>query len=237
MECGGSDTTSGLLGNPSLGAFTDALIDAGGSAIFSEPVECLGGEAMLKRRAVNPQAAREMLAAIRRYRDIASSQGVDLTGINPTADNIAGGLTTIEEKSLGAIAKSGHRPIHGLLGYGEPPRHAGLWFMEAPAEAIENLTAIAAAGAQMLLFVTGSANPVGHPLAPTVKICANPETVARMAEHIDVDLSDGLAGEFDPAESVRRIAAAVSEVIQGRETAAERLGFLETTISRFGLSV
>lgn len=237
LECGGSDTTSGLLGNPSLGAFADAIVDAGGTAIFSEPVECLGGEALLEQRAATPRAAREMLAAVRRYRDIALSQGVDLTGINPTADNIAGGLTTIEEKSLGAIAKSGHRPIQGLLGYGEPPRHPGLWFMEAPAEAIENLTAIAAAGAQILLFVTGSANPVGHPVAPTVKICANPETAARMAEHIDVDLSDGLSGEFDPGAGGRRIAASVAEVIQGRATAAERLGFLESTISRFGLSV
>lgn len=237
LECGGSDTTSGLLANPSLGAFADAIIDAGGSAIFSEPVECLGGEALLERRAVSSQAAKDILATILRYRDIALSQGVDLTGVNPTADNIAGGLTTIEEKSLGAIAKSGHRPIQGVLGYGEPPPHRGLWLMEAPAEAIENLTAIAAAGAQLLIFVTGSGNPVGHPVAPTVKVCANPETVVRMAEHIDVDLSNGLAGEFDSGEGGRRIAALVAEVIQGRATAAERLGFLETTISRFGLSV
>ncbi|HSG95889.1 MAG TPA: UxaA family hydrolase, partial [Afifellaceae bacterium] len=177
LECGGSDTTSGLFGNPSLGAFTDALIAAGGSAIFSEPVECLGGEEMIAARARTPAAKRNMIAAIHRYRDIANLAGVDLTGVNPTADNIAGGLTTIEEKSLGAIAKSGSSPIEGLIGYGERPSAKGLWFMDAPAAAVENLTALAAAGAQAILFVTGSGNPVGHPITPTIKVCANSLTV------------------------------------------------------------
>lgn len=237
LECGGSDATSGLIGNPSLGAFADTIIDAQGSAIFSEPVECLGGEPLLLKRAVSREAKRQILETIARYRDIALSQGVDLTGVNPTADNIAGGLSTIEEKSLGAIAKSGHRQIQGTVGYGESPPHRGLWLMDAPAEALENLTAIAAGGAQLLAFVTGSGNPVGNPIAPTVKICANPETALRMAEHVDVDLSDGLAGSFDSIEGGRRIAAYVARVINGSETSSEQQGFVEVTISRFGLSV
>src|SRR5690606_18163816 len=178
LECGGSDTTSGLFGNPSLGLFTDRFIDAGGTAIFSEPVECLGGEEALTARAVTPNVGKKIVAAIHRYRDIALEQGVDLTGVNPTPDNIAGGLTTIEEKSLGAIAKSGTRPIQGLLGYGEAAPGRGLWFMEAPAGAVENLTALAAAGAQAIFLVTGGCNPIGHPLSPTIKICANPVTVS-----------------------------------------------------------
>jgi altronate dehydratase large subunit len=237
LECGGSDTTSGLFGNPSLGVFTDALIVAGGSAIFSEPVECLGGEELIGARARTPQAKRDMTAAIHRFRDIALSAGVDLTGINPTADNIAGGLTTIEEKSLGAIAKSGSGPIEGLIGYGECPPANGLWLMDAPAAAVENLTAIAASGAQAILFVTGSGNPVGHPIAPTIKICANPQTVARMPEHIDIDLSHIFAETFDTQKGASCIAEVFAATVNGQESAAERLDYLESNISRFGLSV
>jgi altronate dehydratase large subunit len=237
LECGGSDTTSGLFGNPSLGVFADALIAAGGSAIFSEPVECLGGEDLIAARASTPQAKRDMIAAIHRFRDIALSAGVDLTGINPTADNIAGGLTTIEEKSLGAIAKSGSCPIEGLIGYGERPPAKGLWLMDAPAAAVENLTAISACGAQAILFVTGSGNPVGHPITPTIKICANPQTVARMPEHVDADLSGIFTGTFDTQKGASRIAEVFAATVNGKETAAERLGYLESNISRFGLSV
>lgn len=237
LECGGSDTTSGLFGNPSLGIFADALIQAGGSAIFSEPVECLGGEELIAARARTPEAKRDMIAAIHRFRDIAKSAGVDLTGINPTADNIAGGLTTIEEKSLGAIAKSGSSPIEGLIGYGERPPAKGLWFMDAPAAAVENLTAISASGAQAILFVTGSGNPVGHPIAPTIKICANQLTVERMPEHIDVDLSHVFTDTFDTKKGASHIAEVFAATVNGRETAAERLDYLESNISRFGLSV
>ena len=237
LECGGSDTTSGLFGNPALGILADEFIDAGGTAVFSEPVECLGGEELIIRRARTPKAADEMVAAIHRFRDIALSQKVDLAGINPTADNIAGGLTTIEEKSLGALAKSGSRPIEGLLGYGEEPPGPGLWFMDAPAAGVENLTALAAAGAQVVFFVTGSGNPIGHPVSPTIKICANPQTAAQMGEIIDVDLSDWLTGKIDSNGGARRIADVFFEVADGAPTAAEKLGYLESNISRFGLSI
>jgi altronate dehydratase large subunit len=213
LECGGSDSTSGLFGNPSLGVF------------------------LIAARASTPQAKRDMIAAIHRFRDIALSAGVDLTGINPTADNIAGGLTTIEEKSLGAIAKSGSCPIEGLIGYGERPPANGLWLMDAPAAAVENLTAISACGAQAILFVTGSGNPVGHPITPTIKICANPQTVARMPEHVDADLSGIFTGTFDTQKGASRIAEVFAATVNGKETAAERLGYLESNISRFGLSV
>jgi altronate dehydratase large subunit len=239
LECGGSDTSSGLFGNPALGLATDQLLAVGGSAVFSEPVECLGGEDRLSKRARTPQAAQAIVHSIARYRDVALSQGIDLTGVNPTADNIAGGLSTIEEKSLGAIAKTGSAPIEGVIGYGEAPPSPGLWLIDAPAAAVENLTAIAASGAQVIFFVTGSANPVGHPIAPTIKICANPQTMQRMAEHVDVDISGGLAGDpdFSLDAGAKAIAAAFRAVAEGAETAAERLGYLETNISRFGLSV
>lgn len=237
LECGGSDTTSGLFGNPALGILADGLINAGGTAVFSEPVECLGGEELIRRRARTSEVAEEIVAAVHRFRDIALSQGIDLTGINPTADNIEGGLSTIEEKSLGALAKSGSRPIEGILGYGEAPSTPGLWFMDAPAAAVENLTAIAASGAQVIFFVTGSGNPVGHPISPTVKICANPKTNKIMGEVVDVDLSDGISGELDTTGGAHRISEVFFEVINGNPTAAEKLDYLEHNISRFGLSV
>lgn len=238
LECGGSDTTSGLFGNPSLGAFTDLLIETGGTAVFSEPVECLGGETLLRARAASPHAAAAMIAAIQRYDKIARDQGIDLSGTNPTPDNMAGGLTTIEEKSLGALAKTGTKPIQSVLSYGARPPQPGLWMMDAPAAAVENLTALAGAGAQLIMFVTGSGNPVGHPLAPTIKICANPATMASgIAEHIDVDLSDGLYGGLSTRDGGERIAAAFARVANGDLTAAERLDYLETSISRIGPSV
>lgn len=237
LECGGSDTSSGLFGNPAAGLFADRFLAAGGTAIFSEPVECLGGEAALSERAVNGQVARDIMAAIDGFQQIALSQGIDFTGINPTADNIAGGLTTIEEKSLGAIAKTGSEPIQGVLGYAERPAGSGLWMMDAPAAAVENLTALAAGGAQLILFVTGSCNPIGHPVSPTIKICANPETTGRMAEHIDVDISMGISADMTLDAAADAIGGRLAAVADGGATAAERTGYLETNISRFGLSV
>jgi altronate dehydratase large subunit len=236
LECGGSDVTSGLIGNPCLGGFTDHLIDNSSTAIFSEPVECLGAESILKGRAASPEVGAALLRAVARRDEIAKQQGADLLGANPTADNIAGGLSTIEEKSLGALAKSGTRRIEGLLDYAERPPCHGLWMMDAPSAAVENITALAAGGCQVIMFVTGSGNPVGHPVAPTIKICANPRAAQRMAEHLDVDLSAALLGKLDPAKGTRAIAEAFGRVVNGELTAAERLNYVDTTISRIAQS-
>jgi altronate dehydratase large subunit len=236
LECGGSDVTSGLIGNPCLGGFTDYLIGSSGTAIFSEPVECLGAESILQARAANPEIGAALLRAVARRDEIAKEQGTDLLGANPTADNIAGGLSTIEEKSLGALAKSGTHRIEGLLDYAERPPRPGLWMMDAPSAAVENITALTAGGCQVIMFVTGSGNPVGHPLAPTIKICANPRAAQRMAEHIDVDLSVALLGKLDPAAGTRAIAASFARVVNGELTAAERLDYVDTTISRIAQS-
>jgi altronate dehydratase large subunit len=236
LECGGSDVTSGLIGNPCLGGFTDYLIGSSGTAIFSEPVECLGAESILQARAASPEIGAALLRAVARRDEIAKEQGTDLLGANPTADNIAGGLSTIEEKSLGALAKSGTRRIEGLLDYAQRPPRPGLWMMDAPSAAVENITALTAGGCQVIMFVTGSGNPVGHPLAPTIKICANPRATQRMAEHIDVDLSAALLGKLDPAAGTRAIAASFARVVNGELTAAERLDYVDTTISRIAQS-
>ncbi|MBW2408451.1 MAG: UxaA family hydrolase [Deltaproteobacteria bacterium] len=237
LECGGSDATSGIVANPALGLVADALIDSGGTAVFSEPVECLGCEALLKARVEDPAEAARLVETIKKYQEIALEQGVDLTGVNPTSDNIAGGLSTIEEKSLGAVSKAGSASIKGVLAYGEAPAASGLWFMDAPAAAVENLTALVAGGCQAVMFSTGSVNPVGHPLAPTLKICANPEYIRLMGEHVDVDLSPVITGEITLYEAARRVAEKLIRVINGELTAAERTGFIETRISRIGRSV
>jgi altronate dehydratase large subunit len=237
LECGGSDTTSGLFGNPALGGFTDWVVDSGGTAVFSEPVECLGGEELLRKRAVSPQAAERLIATVQAYDDLARRHGVDLAGTNPTPDNLAGGLTSIEEKSLGALSKTGSRTIMGVVGYGEAAQGPGVWMMDAPAAAVENVTALAAGGAQLVCFVTGTGNPTGHPVSPTVKISANPRTADRMRAHLDVDLADMLRGTMNVGQGAAAIAATVGRVINGAITAAERLDYLESNISRIGPSV
>jgi len=237
LECGGSDTTSGLFGNPALGAFTDRLIDLGGTAVFSEPVECLGAEALLRQRAVSSEVAARLIKTVHAYNRLSMEHGVDLAGTNPTPDNMAGGLSSIEEKSLGALAKTGTRTIMGVVGYGEAPKAPGLWMMDAPAAAVENITALAAGGAQFICFVTGSGNPSGHPIAPTIKISANPDTVDRMPTHVDVDLAEMLRASMTIEQAANAIAKTASDVIGGATTAAEKLDYLATNISRFGPSV
>jgi len=237
LECGGSDTTSGLVANPAIGLLADRLVDAGGTVIFSEPVECLGAEALLTARAATRAVARAILRAVRKYEAIARRAGIDLTRTNPTPDNIRGGLTTIEEKSLGAVAKSGSRPIRGVLAYAEAPPGPGLYLMDAPAAATENLTALAGGGAVAVLFATGVGNPVGNPVAPTLKICANPQTCRSFRDHIDVDISAALAGRQDLAGASRAVERALAAMVEGRPTRAEILGEVETAISRIGPSV
>ncbi len=237
LECGGSDTTSGLVANPAIGLVTDLLIDQGGTAIFSEPVECLGGESSLAERARNPQVAEDIDRAIRKYEDIAKRAGVDLNKTNPAPDNIRGGLTTIEEKSLGAISKSGTREIVGVLPYGTPPSAPGLYLMDAPAAATENLTALAAGGCHLILFATGVGNSIGNPVSPTVKICGNHRTCETFAAHIDLNLSDVL----DRGQALSDAAALVRDhaidVLNGEMTRCEALGETEVAISRIGESV
>lgn len=237
LECGGSDTTSGLVSNPAIGLVTDLLIDQGGTAIFSEPVECLGGESSLAERAKNRTVEEDIDRAIRKYEDIAKRAGVDLNKTNPAPDNIRGGLTTIEEKSLGAISKSGTREIVGVLPYGTPPSAPGLYLMDAPAAATENLTALAAGGCHLILFATGVGNSIGNPVSPTVKICGNHRTCETFAAHIDLNLSDVL----DRGQALSDAAALVRDhaidVLNGEMTRCEALGETEVAISRIGESV
>lgn len=237
LECGGSDTTSGLVANPAIGLLTDRIIDEGGTAIFSEPVECLGGESVLMARTADAAVQEKIRATVRKYEDIALRAGVDLNKTNPAPDNIRGGLTTIEEKSLGSISKAGTRPIAGVLGYGEAPPRPGLYLMDAPAPATENITALGAGGTHLILFGTGVGNSIGCPVSPTVKICGNPLTCETFAEHIDLDLSDVITEGRSLSAAGEAVNAAASAVINGEITRCEALGEIEVAISRIGESV
>lgn len=237
LECGGSDTTSGLVANPAIGILADHIADQGGITIFSEPVECLGGEASLMARAKNSDVAASLDRTIRKYESIAERAGVDLNKTNPAPDNIRGGLTTIEEKSLGAICKSGTRQIVGVLPYGQPPSSPGLYLMDAPAAATENLTALAAGGCHLILFATGVGNSIGNPVSPTVKICGNHRTCETFSPHIDLDLSDVLEHGFSLAKASSLVHEHMIEVLNGSLTCCESLGETEVAISRIGESV
>jgi len=236
LECGGSDTTSGLVANPCVGIVVDKLITNKGSAIFSEPVECLGGEESLIKRVKRKSLKKKLINVIYKYQKIAADNNVNLTGINPTPDNIRGGLTTIEEKSLGAISKSGSKEIVDIIDFGNKIKKKGLNLLDAPAAAVENLTALSAAGCQIILFTTGGGNPVGNPISPTIKITANSKSFKKFKDLIDIDLSF-LLNSLDYEKGSIKIEKKINNIINKSKTLSEKNKFLETNISRFGPSI
>jgi len=224
VECGHSDATSGLVANPLVGAVIDRLIDEGASAVFGETIEWLGAEHLLAARAATPQVADAIRNAVTRRERAVAATGVDLTGNNPGAENIRGGLSSIEEKSLGAIAKGGSRTISGVLGIAERPSQAGLYVMDGPGFSPESLTAFAAAGAQLMLFTTGAGNSFCNSLAPTLKVSARPHTIAALPAQIDFDASAVFAGREDKAAAAQRLYALLLDVASGLRTWGEVLG-------------
>lgn len=236
LECGGSDTTSGLVANPCVGIVVDKLLNNKGSAIFSEPVECLGGEESLIKRVKRKSLKKKLINVIYKYQKIAADNNVNLTGINPTPDNIRGGLTTIEEKSLGAISKSGSKEIVDIIDFGNKIKIKGLNLLDAPAAAVENLTALSAAGCQIILFTTGGGNPVGNPISPTIKITANSKSFKKFKDLIDIDLSF-LLNSLDYEKGSKKIEKKINNIINKSKTLSEKNKFLETNISRFGPSI
>lgn len=237
VECGGSDATSGIASNPTVGRFADAFIDAGGAIVLSEPAEFMGAEHLLAARTENPHDAERIRHMVKWFEDEAARNGVDMRGTNPTPDNIAGGLTTLEEKSLGAITKGGTRPIVEVVGYSETPTKRGLVIMDTPSAACESMTGLVGGGAQIILFSTGRGNAIGAPVAPTVKITGNPLTAKAMPENIDIDVSGIIDTGETIAAAAERLWAEVVKVASGKLTRAEVLGEEQLSVSRFGPSV
>ena len=191
IKCGASDTTSGMASNCVIGYVADKLVDLGATVIFGETTEFIGGEHLLARRAVSKEVADKIFKIVNDMENRAKAIGCDMRKGQPTPGNIAGGLSSIEEKTLGAIVKSGTRPIQGVLDYPEfVTDQKGLWIKDTPGREPEILTGMAATGAQFMMFSTGRGAPQGFPCMPVVKICGNPITYPRMEQ--DMDLNAGL---------------------------------------------
>jgi altronate dehydratase large subunit len=227
VKCGASDPTSGLASNPSIGAACDMLIEKGGRCIFGETPEMMGAEHILARRAASAEIGRKIIEIVNRMEKRSLAMGVDMRGANPSRGNIAAGLTSIEEKSLGAIVKGGTTPIEGVCEYGERPEGSGLFIVDGPGQEPKAVTALAAAGAQVILFSTGIGAPHGFPFVPVVKVTANPKTYQRLSEHIDfyVDIA-GRAGHKELGCDILIEALAVAS---GKKTKAENLGYVNFT--------
>lgn len=229
LECGGSDATSGIVANPAVGRVADMVVKAGGKAILAETVELIGAEHVLARRAVNEKVAEEIVEVIRRMEErMIKSLNLPVDLITP--GNIEGGLSTLEEKSLGDSYKAGSFPIQGMLEYAETPTKKGLFIMDEPGYDPESVTGIVAAGAQIVVFTTGRGTPLGSAVAPVIKITGNPRTYKTMNDNIDINAGTVIEGKETIEEVSRRIFEKVLKVASGEKTKAEVLGHTELAL-------
>ena len=232
VECGGSDTSSGIATNPILGRVADAVVDAGGTVVLTETSEFIGAEHVLAKRAKNDDVRQRILASVKRIEDDARARGVNIAGANPVPDNIAGGLTTIEEKSLGAILKGGTRTIQDVITYADQPPGKGLYVMDTPAPASESMTGISAGGAHLILFATGKGNIVGSPVSPTIKVSSNPDTVRTMPVNIDLDTSAAFKGTGSIDDEAGKLLELVLKTSSGKMTRSEILKTEQIALAR-----
>ena len=226
IKCGASDTTSGMASNCVIGYVADHLVDLGATVIFGETTEFLGGEHLLARRAVNKEVADKIYEIVNNMETRAKSIGCDMRRGQPTPGNIAGGLSSIEEKSLGAIVKSGTRPIQGVLEY---PEHVttqkGLWIKDTPGREPEILTGMAATGAQFMCFSTGRGAPQGFPSMPVIKICGNPNTYERMQNDMDLNAGLIITGEKTIEQVGEEAITKLIRVLNGEMTKNEAIQY------------
>lgn len=237
MKCGDSDATSGLAGNPALGRAVDRLIDAGGTALFSETLELIGAEQTLVQRAKTPEVAQRLLRLIADWEARAASIGEDIRTINPIPENIAAGITTLEEKSLGAVEKTGTRELSGVLDYCERPGAPGLWLMDAWMSSYSLLPSFAAAGAQIVLYQLGGNElpPEDAPLsavdpglvAPLLTISGNPRTAKAAGDYLDVSTGGVLLGTETLDAAGEHILEEIVRAANGRATRGETMRYPE----------
>jgi altronate dehydratase large subunit len=223
VECGGSDTTSGLASNPAAGYVSDKLIELGGTSMFSETTEIIGAEHLLAKRAVSKEVGDKLIQIVRNCEEKAKTMGVDIRGGQPTPGNIEGGISTIEEKSLGCIYKGGTKPVQGVLDYGEAPTGKGLYIMDTPGQDIESITGMTAGGAQIVIFTTGRGTPTGSPIAPVIKVTGNPNTFKKMEDNIDINAGTIVEGDETIREVGEKLFSEMIDVVNGKLTKAEAL--------------
>jgi altronate dehydratase large subunit len=228
LNCGGSDMTSGLIANPALGIASDKLVSQGASSILSEITELIGTEEILARRAINEEVAKKIRETIFRTEEKLKRQTQDSTNKERThlisTGNYAGGLSSVVEKSLGSMKKSGNAPFSGVIQYGHQPDKKGLFLLDSPGHDGEVSTGEVAAGAQIILFPTGRGTPTGFPGVPVIKITGNPTTYSKMRENIDINAGQVLTGEKTLEQMGNEIYQEILEVASGKYVKSEVLG-------------
>ena len=234
VKCGESDTTSGLASNPTVGNAIDKLVEMGATCSFGETSEITGAEAVCRDRAASPEIGEKFMATFNRYAEmIDRNKTDDLSGSQPTKGNIAGGLTTIEEKAFGNMQKIGKKARYvGVLDKAESPTGPGLWYMDTSSAAAEAVTLWAAGGFVAHFFPTGQGNIIGNPIEPVIKLSANPMTVTDMVEHIDYDCSGILRGELTLDDAGDQLLDMLVCTCNGRLTAQEVLGHEEFVLTK-----
>ena len=233
VKCGGSDGLSGLTANPLVGRISDRVTAAGGRVILTEIPEMFGAEQALMNRAADRQVFESIVGLVNDFKQYFLDHG-EAVSENPSPGNIAGGLTTLEEKALGAVQKAGRAPVADVIGYGTRTRVAGLTLLESPGNDAVSSTALAAAGATAILFTTGRGTPLGFPV-PTIKIASNSELARRKPGWIDFDAGTVLDQGFEGAEAT--LLDRIAEIASGAETAAERNGEREIAIWKRGVTL
>lgn len=232
-ECGGSDPTSGLAANPVIGAMSDLLVAAGGTSILSETTEFIGAEHILARRAATPEVHNRIYEIVTRFEQSFHAVGEDVRAGNPSPGNKAGGITTLEEKSLGCIHKGGHSPVNAVYDYAKQvdPKQ-GLVIMDTPGNDPASVAAMVAGGAQVVVFSSGRGSPTGNPIAPVIKITGNKLTFSKMEDNIDFNAAPLIYGEKTVEALGEELLQMVVETACGKQTKAESLGFTEIAIAR-----
>lgn len=239
MNCGTSDTTSGLSSNPATGICSDMIIAEGGRSIMAETTEWMGAEVWLTSKAVSQAVADKIMAGVADMEARALASGEDIRGSQPTGDNILGGLTTIEEKSMGACKKAGNSPIVDYLDIAMPPGPTpGLYVMYGPGHGAESISSIAAAGAQVLVFSTGGGHTVSHPIMPTIKVTGHKESWDLMQDTMELEVSGVLRGEISLEQAGQKVFDEVLATCNGRLTKSEILKDDNSfAIHRVGISI